>query len=90
MPKGFKLTAETAKFDGLQEPKTWLEDYLTAVRCQNDTRTTAMQYLQLQLTGSARTWLNRLPHSKYSNWEDFCDDFIQNFRSTCKQPATVE
>ena len=54
MPKGFKLTSETPKYDGLLEPRTWLEDYLTAVRCQGGTKNTAMQYQQLQLTGSAR------------------------------------
>ena len=45
MPAGFKLTSETPKYDGLQEPKTWIEDYLTAVQCQGGTRNTAMQYL---------------------------------------------
>ena len=54
MPKGFKLTFKTPKYDSLLEPRTWLEDYLTAVRCQGGTKNTAMQYLQLQLTGSAR------------------------------------
>ena len=33
MPTGFKLTSETPKYDGLQEPKTWIEDYLMAVQC---------------------------------------------------------
>ena len=35
MPKGFKLTAETPKYDGKQDPRDWLDDYLiacTAVR----------------------------------------------------------
>ena len=30
MPKGFKLTAGTPKYDGKQDPKLWLEDYLIA------------------------------------------------------------
>ena len=45
MPKGFKLTSESPKYDGLQEPKIWLEDYLMALRCQGGTKNTAMQYL---------------------------------------------
>ena len=31
-PKRFKLTAETPKYDGTQEPEAWLDDYLTAVK----------------------------------------------------------
>src|SRR5664279_3805935 len=50
IPKNFKFTSETPKYDDTLEPKTWLEDYLTTVRCQRGTRTTAMQYLQLHLT----------------------------------------
>ena len=30
-PKRFKLTAETPKYDGTQEPEAWLDDYLIAV-----------------------------------------------------------
>ena len=33
MPKGFKLTAEIIKFDGTQDPRLWLEDYLVACNC---------------------------------------------------------
>ena len=46
-PKRFKLTAETPKYDGTQEPEAWLDDYLTAVRFQKGAQTTAMQYIQL-------------------------------------------
>jgi hypothetical protein len=31
-PRRFKLTAETPKYDGTQEPKAWLDDYLMAVK----------------------------------------------------------
>jgi hypothetical protein len=88
-PKNFKLMAETPKYDGLQEPQAWLEDYLTAVRFQRGNKTTAMQYIQLQLTGAARNWLNRRPRNEYSNWEDFEHDFVQNFKSTYKCPVTI-
>ena len=58
MPKGFKLTAEAVKYDGKQDPRDWLDDYLIACSCQGGTSTTAMQYIQLMLTGSAPI----LPH----------------------------
>ena len=53
-PRKFKLMAETPKYDGLQEPRAWLDDYLTAVRFQRGDKVMAMQYIQLQLTGAAR------------------------------------
>ena len=40
---------------------------------------TAMQYLQLQLTGSVRAWLKSLPSSMIRSWEDLVYDFIHNF-----------
>ena len=52
MPKKFKLTTEVQKYDGSQDPKTWLKDYLTTVKCQKGSKMTAMQYLNLLLTGS--------------------------------------
>ena len=61
MPKGFRVTSETPNYDGLQEPSAWLEDYLTAVTCQRGSTSTAMQYIQLMLSGSARAWLKSLP-----------------------------
>ena len=42
MPKGFKLRAEIAKFDGTQDPRLWLEDYLIACNCQGGNMCTAM------------------------------------------------
>ena len=79
MPKGFKLASATAKFDGSQEPSSWLEDYKIAVFCQQGSKTTAMQYLQLMMTGTARDWLKSLPEGSYDSWEHFREDFIKNF-----------
>ena len=90
MPRGFKLTSKTPKYDGLLELKTWLEDYLTAVKCQGGTKNTAMQYLQLQLAGSARAWLKSLPPGTIKSWDDLVYDFVHNFRATYKRPASIE
>ena len=54
-PRRFQITAETPKYDGTQEPEAWLEDYLTAVKFQKGSQTTAMQYIQLQMVGAARS-----------------------------------
>ena len=40
MPKGFKLNSTTHKYEGLEEPEGWLEDYLIAVKFQCGTNTT--------------------------------------------------
>jgi hypothetical protein len=61
VPKGFKLPHDQQKYDGSQEPRLWLSDYLQAVQILGGTRATAMQSLQLHLTGAARSWLNTLP-----------------------------
>ena len=65
MPRKFKLGTEVKKFDSTQNPRTWLKDYITAVKCQKGTKTTAMQYLNLSLEGSARTWLENRPRGCY-------------------------
>ena len=61
MPKGFKLNSTMHKYDGLEEPEAWLDDYLTVVKFQQGTNITAMQYVQLMLESSARHWLKNLP-----------------------------
>ena len=88
-PKRFKFAMETPKYDGTQEPEVWLDDYLTAVKFQKGTQTTAMQYIQLQMVGAARSWLKSRRRGIYDSWEQFSDDFIRSFRSTCRRPVTI-
>jgi hypothetical protein len=68
VPKGFKLPHDQEKYDGSQEPTLWLSDYLQAVQILEGTRATAMQSLQLYLTGAARSWLNYLPNDSIGSW----------------------
>jgi hypothetical protein len=58
--KGFKLPYDQQKYDGSQEPQSWLSDYLQAVKILGGTKETTMQSLQLHLTGAARSWLSKL------------------------------
>jgi hypothetical protein len=60
VPKGFKLPHDQQKYDGSQEPQSWLSEYLQAVKLLGGTRETAMQSFQLHLTGAARSWLSKL------------------------------
>jgi hypothetical protein len=90
VPKGFKLPHDQEKYDRLQEPTLWLSDYLQAVQILGGTRATAMQSLQLHLTGAARSWLNTLPNDSIGSWGELENQFARNFRSTYKRPTSLE
>jgi hypothetical protein len=87
VPKGFKLPHDQQKYDGSQEPTLWLSDYLQAVEILRGTRATAMQSLQLHLTGATRSWLNTLPNDSIGSWGELEGQFARNFRSTYKRPT---
>jgi hypothetical protein len=53
-------------------------------------RATAMQSLQLHLTGAARSWLNTLPNDSIGSWGELESQFARNFCSTYKRPASLE
>jgi hypothetical protein len=90
VPKGFKLPHDQQKYDGSQEPQSWLSDYLQAVKLLGGTRETAMQSLQLHLTGAARSWLSKLEKKTIGSWEELTKQFTSNFKSTYKRPASIE
>jgi hypothetical protein len=90
VPKGFKLLHDQQRYDGSQEPTMWLSDYLQAVQILGGTRATAVQSLQLHLTGIARSWLNTLPNDSIGSWGEVEGQFARNFRSTYKRPASLE
>jgi hypothetical protein len=60
VPKGFKLQHDQQKHDGSRELESWLSDYLQAVKILRASKATAMQSLQLHLTGAAQSWLIKL------------------------------
>jgi hypothetical protein len=90
VPKGFKLPQDQQKYDGSQEPKLWLSDYLQAVQILGGTRATAMQSLQLHLTGATRSLLSTLPNDSIGSWGELESQFTRNFRLTYKRPASLE
>jgi hypothetical protein len=51
---------------------------------------TAMQSLQLHLTGTARSWLSKLARGTIGSWEELTKKFTSNFKSTYKRPASIE
>jgi hypothetical protein len=84
VPKGFKLPHDQQKYDGSQEPTLWLSDYLQAVQILGGTRATAIQSLQLYLTGATRSWLNTLPNESIGSRGELESQFARNFCSTYK------
>jgi hypothetical protein len=73
IPKGFKLPHDHQKYDGFREPKSWLADYLQAVKILGGSHATAMQSMQLHLSGAARSWLRKVPNESIGMWEDLKD-----------------
>jgi hypothetical protein len=90
VPKGFEFSHDQQKYDGSQEPKLWLSDYLQAVQILRGTRATAMQSLQLHLTGAARSWLSTLPNDSIGSWGELESRFARNFHSIYRRPASLE
>jgi hypothetical protein len=90
VPKGFKLPHDQQKYDGSQEPQSWLSDYLQVVKILRGSMETAMQSLQLHLTGAARSWLGKLEKEKIGSWDELAKQFIGNFKSTYKRPASTK
>jgi hypothetical protein len=90
VPKGFRLPHDQQKYDGSQEPTLWLSDYLQAVQILGGTKATTMQSLQLHLIGAARSWLNTLPNESIGSWGELESQFVRDFCSTYKRPASLE
>jgi hypothetical protein len=90
VPKGFKLPHDQQKYDGSEESQSWLSDYLQPVKLLGGTRETAMQSLQLYLTSAARSWLSKLEKETIRSWEELTKQFMSNFKSTYKRPASIE
>jgi hypothetical protein len=88
--KGFKLPHDQQKYDGSQEPQSWLSDYLQAVKLLGGTRETAMESLQLHLIRAARSWLSKLEKETIGSWEELTKQFTSTFKSTYKRPASIE
>jgi hypothetical protein len=82
LPKGIKLSDGIVKFNGQQDPRIWLDDFITAVKISGGSRDNALQLLSLHLKDNARAWLNNLAPDSIRSWEEFRQAFIANFRGT--------
>ncbi|KAK1661028.1 hypothetical protein QYE76_049187 [Lolium multiflorum] len=90
-PRKFKpIPSDAAKYDGQQEPRSWIDDYLQTVILHKGNQIAAMQCLQLYLKDSARAWLRGLPKGSIKSWDDLVDAFVANFQATYKRPVGIE
>jgi hypothetical protein len=90
LPKGIKLSDGVVKFNGQQDPRIWLDDFITAVTISGGSRDNALQLLSLHLKDNTRAWLNNLAPYSIRSWEEFRQAFIANFRDTSRQPTSFE
>ncbi|KAK1699286.1 hypothetical protein QYE76_015983 [Lolium multiflorum] len=90
-PKRLKPTpTDAAKYDGQQEPRSWIDDYLQTVILHKGNQIAVMQCLQLYLKDSARAWLRGLPKGSIKSWDDLVDAFVKNFQATYKRPVGID
>ena len=50
---------------------------------------TAVRYLPLMLTDTARAWIDGLPELSINNWLDMQEAFTSNFEGTYKRAFTI-
>jgi hypothetical protein len=79
LPKGIKLSDGIIKFNGQQDPRIWLDDFITAIKISDGSRDNALQLLSLHLKDNARARLNNLAPDSIRSWEEFRQVFIANF-----------
>jgi hypothetical protein len=79
LPRGIKLSDGIVKFNGQQDPRIWLDDFMTAIKISGGSRDNALQLLSLHLKDNARAWLNNLAPDSIRSWEEFRQAFIANF-----------
>jgi hypothetical protein len=90
LPKGIKLSDCVVKFNGQQDPRIWLDDFINAVTISGGSRDNALQLLSLHLKDNARAWLNNLAPDSIRSWEEFRQAFIANFRGTSRRPTSFK
>jgi hypothetical protein len=73
---------------GETRPELWLADYRLA--CQlggTDDDNLIIRNLPLLLSDAARAWLEHLPPTQISNWDDLVKAFAGNFQGTYVRPG---
>jgi hypothetical protein len=87
-PTRFRTPTTITKYSGETRPELWLADYRLA--CQlggtNDDNL-IIRNLPLFLSDVARAWLEHLPPTQISNWDNLVKAFVRNFQGTYVRPG---
>jgi hypothetical protein len=87
-PARFRDLTTITKYSGETRPELWLADYRLA--CQlggTDDDNLILHNLILFLSDAAHAWLEHLPPTQISNWDDLVKAFSGNFQGTYVRPG---
>jgi hypothetical protein len=87
-PTRFWALTTITKYSGETRQELWLVDYRLA--CQlggTDDDNLIIRNIPLFLSDAARAWLEHLPPTQISNWDDLVKAFAENFQGTYVRPG---
>jgi hypothetical protein len=87
-PARFRAPTTITKYSGETRPELWLADYRLV--CQlggTDDNNLIIRNLPLFLSDAARAWLEHLPPTQISDWEDLVKAFARNFQGMYVRPG---
>jgi hypothetical protein len=87
-PTRFRAPTTITKYSGETRPELWLADYRLACQLGGmDDDNLIIRNLPLFLSDAARAWLEHLPPTQISNWDDLVKAFAGNFQGTYVHPG---
>jgi hypothetical protein len=87
-PARFRAPATITKYSGETRPELWLANYRLASQLGGmDDDNLIIRNLTLYLSDAARAWLEHLPPTQISNWDDLVKAFAGNFQGTYVRPG---
>jgi hypothetical protein len=87
-PTQFQTPTTITKYSGETRPELWFADYRLACQLDGtDDDNLIICNLPLFLSDAARAWLEHLPPTQISNWDDLVKAFAGNFQGTYVRPG---
>jgi hypothetical protein len=87
-PAWFRAPTTITKYSRETRPELWLADYRLACQLGGmDGDNLIIRNLPLFLSDAARAWLEDLPPTQISNWDDLVKAFAGNFQGTYVRPG---
>jgi hypothetical protein len=80
----FRALTTITKYSGETRPELWLADYRLG---GTDDDNLIIRNLSLFLSDAARAWLEHLPPTQISDWDDLVKAFARNFQGTYVHPG---